>query len=53
MLQDVEAGRTLELDALLGSVLELAQLTDTRVPHLNAVYALTKLLAQTLEGARA
>jgi len=51
MLQDVEAGRTLELDALLGSVLELAQLTDTPAPRLNAVYALTKLLAQTLEGA--
>jgi 2-dehydropantoate 2-reductase len=50
MLQDVEAGRTLELDALLGSVLELARLTDTPVPHLSAVYALTKLLAQTLEG---
>ena len=29
MLQDVEAARTLEIDALLGSVVELARLTDT------------------------
>ncbi|MGB6356861.1 MAG: 2-dehydropantoate 2-reductase [Steroidobacteraceae bacterium] len=49
MLQDVEAARTLEIDALLGSVLELARLTDTPAPHLDAVYALTKLLAKGLE----
>ncbi len=49
MLQDVEAARTLEIDALLGSVIELARLTVTPVPHLDAVYALTKLLAQSLE----
>ena len=49
MLQDVEAARTLEIDALLGSVIELAGLTATPVPHLDAVYALTKLLAKSLE----
>ena len=49
MLQDVEAARTLEIDALLGSVIELARLTDTPAPHLDAVYALTKLLARSLE----
>lgn len=49
MLQDVETGRALEIDALLGSVIELARLTDTPSPHLDAVYALTKLLAQTLQ----
>ena len=49
MLQDVEAARTLEIDALLGSVIELARLTDTPAPHLDAVYALTKLLAKSLE----
>ena len=48
MLQDVEARRTLEIDALLGSVVELAQLTQTPVPHIDAVYALTKLLGETL-----
>jgi len=50
MLQDVEAARTLEIDALLGSVIELAQLTDTPVPHLDTVYALTKLLATSLQA---
>jgi 2-dehydropantoate 2-reductase len=53
MLQDVEAGRALEIDALLGSVVELARLTDTPSPHLDAVYALTKLLAKTMAGDRA
>lgn len=49
MLQDVEAARTLEIDALLGSVIELARLTETPVPHLDTVYALTKLLANSLD----
>jgi len=52
MLQDVEAGRTLEVDALLGSVVELARLTDTPTPHLDTVYALTKLLAKGQEEDR-
>ena len=51
MLQDVEAGRALEIDALLGSVVELARLTDTPTPHLDTVHALTKLLAKTLAEA--
>ncbi len=49
MLQDVEASRTLEIDALLGSVVELARLTHTPTPHLDTVYALTKLLAKSLD----
>ena len=52
MLQDVEARRTLEIDALLGSVVELARLTDTPTPHLDTVHALTKLLAKSLEEDR-
>jgi 2-dehydropantoate 2-reductase len=52
MLQDVEAQRTLEIDALLGSVVELARLTDTPTPHLDTVYALTKLLAKNLDDAK-
>jgi 2-dehydropantoate 2-reductase len=52
MLQDVEAGRTLEIDALLGSVVELARLTHTPSPCIDTVYALTKLLAKTLEESR-
>jgi 2-dehydropantoate 2-reductase len=53
MLQDVESARTLEIDALLGSVMELARLTGTPTPHIDTVYALTKLLANTLEGSKA
>ena len=49
MLQDVEASREIEVDALLGSVIELARLTQTPTPHLDTVYALTKLLARSLE----
>jgi 2-dehydropantoate 2-reductase len=50
MLQDVEAKRALETDALLGAVVELGQLTETPTPHLDTVYALTKLLGKTLES---
>jgi 2-dehydropantoate 2-reductase len=52
MLQDVESARTLEIDALLGSVVELARLTDTPTPHIDTVYALTKLLAKSVEESK-
>jgi 2-dehydropantoate 2-reductase len=52
MLQDVEAARTLEIDAVLGSVVELARRTGTPTPHIDTVYALTKLLAKTQEENR-
>jgi 2-dehydropantoate 2-reductase len=50
MLQDVEAGRALELEALVGSVIELARLTETPTPHLDSIYACARLLAETLGG---
>jgi len=53
MLQDVEAGRALEIDALLGAVVELARLSNTPTPHLDAVYALTRLMASVAEAGRA
>lgn len=49
MLQDVEAGRATEIDALVGSVLELGRLTETPTPHISAVFALVKLLGKSLE----
>jgi 2-dehydropantoate 2-reductase len=52
MLQDVEAGRALELEALAGSVIEMARLTETPTPHLDAVYACARLLAKTLADAK-
>lgn len=52
MLQDVEAGRAPEIDALVGAVVELARLTDTQTPHIDTVYALVKLLARTMDQER-
>jgi 2-dehydropantoate 2-reductase len=54
MLQDVETGRPIELEALLGSVIELGRITGTPTPNLSAVYACAALLARTLkdEGGR-
>ena len=49
MLQDVEAGRDPEIDALVGSVVELGRLTETPTPHIDTVYALVKLLAKTMD----
>jgi len=48
MLQDVEAGREPEIEALVGSVVELARLTDTPTPSIDAVYALTQLLGRSV-----
>lgn len=48
MLQDVEAGRPMEIEALVGSVVELGRLTQTPTPHIDAVYALVSLLARRL-----
>jgi 2-dehydropantoate 2-reductase len=50
MLQDVEAGRPLELAALVGAVIELGHITQTPTPHIQAVYALTALLAHNLSA---
>jgi 2-dehydropantoate 2-reductase len=52
MLQDIEAGRAPEIDALVGAVVELARLTDTPTPHIDTVYSLVKLLAQTMQQQR-
>jgi 2-dehydropantoate 2-reductase len=49
MLQDVEAGRAPEIDALLGSVVELGKLTGTPTPHIDTVHALMLLLARGME----
>ncbi|MBC7502433.1 MAG: 2-dehydropantoate 2-reductase [Herminiimonas sp.] len=48
MLQDIEAGRGPEIDALVGSVIELGRLTETPTPHIDTVFALVKLLAKTM-----
>src|SRR5271169_2210188 len=48
MLQDIEHGRATEIDAVLGSVIELARLANIPTPHLDAIYAVTKLLSETV-----
>jgi 2-dehydropantoate 2-reductase len=50
MLQDIEAGRSTEVDAIVGAVAELGRLTQTPTPHIDAVYASVKLLEKTLLG---
>lgn len=49
MLQDIEAGRPAEIDALVGSVVELGRMTHTRTPHIDTVYALVKLLSKSMK----
>jgi len=47
MLQDLEAGRSIELEAVVGAVVELSERLNVPMPHIRAVYACTKLLAHT------
>ena len=46
MLQDLETGRPIEIEALVGAVIELGQRVGVEMPYSRAVYAPTKLLAQ-------
>jgi 2-dehydropantoate 2-reductase len=45
MLQDLESGRPLEVDAVLGAVVEIGDLLGLDLPHLRTLYACTTLLA--------
>jgi 2-dehydropantoate 2-reductase len=47
MLQDLEAGRPLEIEAIVGAVLELGDRLNVDMPCTRAVYASAKLLAKT------
>ena len=49
MLQDVEVGKPLEIDGMLGVVVELAEVTDVDVPTLRALYACVSLLNKTIQ----
>jgi len=52
MLQDVEHGRALELEALVGAVVELGRVTAVPTPAIDAIYATTLLLERTLAAQR-
>jgi 2-dehydropantoate 2-reductase len=47
MLQDTEAGRPLEIDALLGAVCEVGRRLDVPTPHLDSLLGMTRLMART------
>lgn len=51
MLQDLEAGRPLELEAIVGAVLEVGEKVGLPMPHTRSVYACTKLLAERRSAA--
>ena len=46
MLQDLEAGRPMEIDALIRSVQELGRITRTETPTIDIVLALVTLRAR-------
>jgi 2-dehydropantoate 2-reductase len=46
MLQDLEAGKPLELDCMTGAVAELAAQLNVPVPHIQTIHACAKLLAR-------
>ncbi|MGP3775277.1 2-dehydropantoate 2-reductase [Streptomyces sp. SDT5-1] len=49
MLQDLEAGKQLELDAIVTAVVEMADITGAEAPTLRAIHAATDLLARTVQ----
>ncbi len=49
MLQDLEVGKALEIDGMLGVVIELGRQTDTPTPAMDTVYALVSLLNKTVQ----
>jgi len=53
MLQDLEAGRPMELEAVVGAVVELGDRLSVPMPHTRTVYACAKLLETTLAQRRA
>jgi 2-dehydropantoate 2-reductase len=48
MLQDVEAGRAIELEALVGAPREIARREGIDTPALDRLYGVTKLMAESL-----
>ncbi len=52
MLQDLEAGKPLELGSILGAVLEIADIVRVPAPNVRALYACTRLLEKSLRARR-
>ncbi|HET9319846.1 MAG TPA: ketopantoate reductase C-terminal domain-containing protein, partial [Bryobacteraceae bacterium] len=52
MLQDLEAGRPLELEAIAGAALEVGERLGVAMPHTRAVYACARLLEKQRRGGK-
>lgn len=52
-LQDVEAGRPMEVEAIMGAVIEIARITDTPIPRIDAIYGTVSMLADVLREKKA
>jgi 2-dehydropantoate 2-reductase len=52
MLQDLEARKPFELDAVVGAIVELGEICDVPTPATRHVYALTKLLQSSILAGR-
>lgn len=50
MLQDLERGRPMEIEALIGAVAELGRMTETPMPNVDAVLALIRQRAKTIQN---
>lgn len=48
-LQDCEAGRAMEIDSIMGAVIEIARLTNTSTPHVDAIYNAVSTLSHIIE----
>jgi 2-dehydropantoate 2-reductase len=53
MLQDYEAGRPMELEAVVGAVVELGARLGVPMPSTSAVYACVKFLGEARQGVAA
>ena len=49
MLQDVEAGKPMEIEGMLGSVIELSEVSGVETPTLRAIYSCVSLLDKTVQ----
>ncbi len=49
MLRDVESSRSIELDAIVGAPIDIGEILEVPMPSSKAVYAITKLLAESVE----
>lgn len=52
MLQDVETGREMEIDTIIGAVVELARVGGVDTPAIDTIYGTIRMLAQVMHNER-